>query len=1361
MSYYLGLDMGTNSVGWAVTDSQYHLIRRKGKDLWGVREFEEAKTAADRRTHRISRRRREREKARIALLRYYFDEPIQKVDPDFFQRLANSKYWLEDKDECVREKNAIFNDPDYTDRDYYREYPTIFHLRLELIKNAKPHDVRLVYLALLNMFKHRGHFLNASLSGEDTEVNANVIYLSLKENLNIYTDIQLPKQLTIDEIEQILGDQSYSRTEKSERLCADAGITRKSEPAIFELIRGICGLKVDARKIFSNLKDADEKIEIDFSSTVFEDVADELTDNIGLENMEVVRSMKELYDSGILVGILGKGDGNQEKRYLSTARVESYEKHHSDLQKLKSLVKKYCTESEYNKLFRAKEAGSYSAYVNSCNSGGKLRRNMKRGSDGGKEGFYKTVKSLLKKMPDSDPAVQHIQKEIECSTFMPKQLTGENGVIPNQVHVREMKAILHNAEGYLPFLKEKDGSGLTVSERILKLFSFQIPYYVGPVTNRSKQNNGNGWVVRKESGRVLPWTINKKIDLEKTSEEFIERMVKKCTYLRNEDVLPKSSLEYERFCVLNEINNIKIGGIRISVQLKQDIYRDLFERGKRVTRKQLVSYLRNRALINDEDVISGIDDQIHSALISYGRFKDVFGERLQEDSYKKMAEEIIFWCTVFGDSKAFLKKKLKDNYGERLTEKEIKRITGMKFHDWGKLSKQFLELRGVDKSTGEELSLIRAMWNTNFNLMELLHSSQFTFGPVLAELTERTEAALSTFKLEDLDEYYFSAPVKRMVWQTLKIIRELEDLFGEAPECVFIEMTRSHDEKPRRTKSRGEQFMTLYKDIIKENPEWKTVIQNAEDSGKIRSKKMYLYLTQMGRDMYTGEKISLDHLFESNIYDLDHIYPRQYVKDDNLANNLVLVNKPDNNNKSNDYPLPPNIRSRQHSFWKMLLDHKLITAEKYRRLTGSEPFTDYQMAGFIARQMVETSQGAKGVADILHMVLPGTKIVYAKARNVSDFRQQYKLPKCRIVNDLHHAHDAYLNIVVGNVYDTKFTQDPLHFIQSEYRWDHNKYHYHLGRMFEQDVKRNGKTAWIAPNEQTGKSGTIQTVKQVLEKPSPIFSRMTFVQHGALANETLYGRRKAKPRVYVPLKMNDEKMKDVNKYGGFTSTASAYFFLVEHTKKKRIRTLETVPLAMLKKIKNNSIMLQDYCIHVLHLKDPDIRIPEIKFQSMIKRDGFYYYLSGTTGNRILLRNAVNLFLDTEGMIYAKNIEKYADRQIIDEHITKENNIKLFMELVDKHQNTIFSKRVNNVGNFLADKINAFEALELEEQCKVLYQVFLLTRFGLPTKADLTQIGGKKNAGVMLCSNNISNCNEMKLIQRSASGVEEKQIDLLKV
>lgn len=31
--YYLGLDVGTNSVGWAVTDPEYNVLRFKGNSM--------------------------------------------------------------------------------------------------------------------------------------------------------------------------------------------------------------------------------------------------------------------------------------------------------------------------------------------------------------------------------------------------------------------------------------------------------------------------------------------------------------------------------------------------------------------------------------------------------------------------------------------------------------------------------------------------------------------------------------------------------------------------------------------------------------------------------------------------------------------------------------------------------------------------------------------------------------------------------------------------------------------------------------------------------------------------------------------------------------------------------------------------------------------------------------------------------------------------------------------------------------------------------------------------------------------------------------------------------------------------------
>ena len=165
---YLGLDMGTSSVGWAVTNEEYKLLRAKGKDLWGARLFDEAQTSADRRSHRCARRRIARSRARIGILMDLFADEIEKVDLGFYHRLEQSKYHKEDRDESNQQKYAIFSGKTFNDATYYKQYPTIFHLRKALIENKNaPFDVRLVFLAILNMFKHRGNFLNASLDTSD------------------------------------------------------------------------------------------------------------------------------------------------------------------------------------------------------------------------------------------------------------------------------------------------------------------------------------------------------------------------------------------------------------------------------------------------------------------------------------------------------------------------------------------------------------------------------------------------------------------------------------------------------------------------------------------------------------------------------------------------------------------------------------------------------------------------------------------------------------------------------------------------------------------------------------------------------------------------------------------------------------------------------------------------------------------------------------------------------------------------------------------------------------------------------------------------------------------------------------------
>lgn len=294
--YYLGLDMGTNSVGWAATDPGYRLLKAKGKDLWGIREFNEASGAVERRTHRISRRRRQREQVRIGILKDYFHDAICEVDPGFFQRLENSKYHEEDKDVEVRYKNNIFNDSNYTDKDYFNEYPTIYHLRNELISSTEKHDVRLVFLALLNMFKHRGHFLNAGLGENNGESNIDNAYFELTELLSELTEYHLSQDIDCKQIEAILSRRDMSRTHKAEELAGVLHVDLKNKP-YKELIRGLCGLKFNACVVFPDVQSEEvTKLDICLSESTFDEKSDEIANIIGEDYFEIIMAMKEMFD---------------------------------------------------------------------------------------------------------------------------------------------------------------------------------------------------------------------------------------------------------------------------------------------------------------------------------------------------------------------------------------------------------------------------------------------------------------------------------------------------------------------------------------------------------------------------------------------------------------------------------------------------------------------------------------------------------------------------------------------------------------------------------------------------------------------------------------------------------------------------------------------------------------------------------------------------------------------------------------------------------------------------------------------------------------------------------------------------------
>lgn len=829
----------------------------------------------------------------------------------------------------------------------------------------------------------------------------------------------------------------------------------------------------------------------------------------------------------------------------------------------------------------------------------------------------------------------------------------------------------------------------------------------------------------------------------------------------------------------NAINNITVDGERLPVDVLEKIFKQLFlAKTSKVTKKTLERFFRQENISFQN--IGGIDDKINASMKSYNDFRRIFGEDYIQ-LHRDEIENIIRWITLFCDEKKMLVTKIKNTYPQ-ISDDEIKAIKKLKYKDWGRLSATLLNSSTIayeDKAFGELVTIISALRHTNKNFMELLSSyCSYDFIGKIKEFNGSRQSSNGKLTYKDVEELYVSPSVKRSIWQTLTILEEIKKIMGCEPKRIFIEMARSKEES-KRTDSRLKKLQDLYKKCREENIDFmprkdefnalKTQLSSKKEEN-LRSDKLYLYYTQMGRCMYTGERIELASLYDNNLYDIDHIYPRSKTKDDSLSNR-VLVKKQINAAKTDTYPLDAAIRTKMHSFWKLLYDKGFIDERKYERLTRSTQLRDEELAGFISRQLVETRQSTKAVAAILKTAYQNSEVVYVKAGNVSDFRKQFKFVKCREVNDLHHAKDAYLNIVVGNCYHVKFTANPLNFITKNQ--DNRRYSLKPEIFYKFSIKRDGEIAWLG-----GEDGTMATVARTMHKNNILFTRQAVEGKGELFDQQPLKAKGGQ----LPLKAG----LSIEKYGGYNSLTTAYFAVVKSEGKKGAvqLSIEAIPLVY---AKQGEIAVQKYLTEVVQLCKPEIMLPKIKKYSLFKINGFPMHISGRTGNRMLFYGAGQLCLDEADVDYLKKALKYendiAENELViadknSDDIQKQQaqknldyynqkwrigrkvNMHIYDMLLAKSGNNLYKNRPASQTTDLQEQREFFEKLSLANQIHVIGEVLKLFKCA-SASANLKLLDKGNACGVIKVSNNILKFKQCVLINQSPTGVFEQEVDLMKL
>ena len=744
---YLGLNVGTNSIGYAVTDEQYNLLKFNGNDAWGSIVFDAASSNEDRRNHRLARRNLDRRQQRIVWLQEIFAKEISKVDDRFFIRLSESFRWRED----VQDQYVFFNDKEYTDVQYMKENPTIHHLICELMDNKAPHDVRLVYLACAWLIAHRGHFLNnLNVEKLDEIMDISSVYQNF---INYFTENGYKRpwgEIDVSALAEALKRRSgvTAKTKELLKILLNGKKPEKSGTEEFpfsqdSIIRLLAGGQCKLKDVFCK----EEYLDLgSISLDMDEDKFGEISGSIG-EDYDLLMALRGLYDWSVLADLL-----NGHSKTISAAKVQMYEQHKEDLRVLKYFMHKYLP-GKYNEVFRKAKADNYVAYTGHMDKETASQLKKKANVEDFSRYIQKLVRSINPEEKDQQ-TYQDMCERLELKCFLPKQRSTNNRVIPHQLYEYELIRILKNASLYLPFLNEVR-NGVSEIDKVVSIFRYKLPYYVGPLNEESSF----AWISRKQ-GKITPWNFKDMVDEDTSENVFIRRMTNKCTYLPGEDVLPKDSLCYQKFMVLNELNNLKIDGRKVPVEVKQGIYHELFEKKKKVRRKDIEEYLisNNYLAKGSTELISGIDEQVHSCLSSYSAFRNLLSrEILSENDVEKIIER-----ASYAEDKSRVKKWLRKEYPD-LSQDDVRYITKIKIKEFGKLSRTFLtELKGCNKQDGEMTTILRIMWETNDNLMEIL-SDKYTFREAVEAFTQEYYTGKKKSLKERLDEMSVSNSVRRPV----------------------------------------------------------------------------------------------------------------------------------------------------------------------------------------------------------------------------------------------------------------------------------------------------------------------------------------------------------------------------------------------------------------------------------------------------------------------------------------------------------------------------------------------------------------------------------------------------------------------
>lgn len=595
-------------------------------------------------------------------------------------------------------------------------------------------------------------------------------------------------------------------------------------------------------------------------------------------------------------------------------------------------------------------------------------------------------------------------------------------------YVKEIRTMLNTQKQYYSFITE------SFIDDFVDLFKRKREYYIGPGNEKSRTDYGVYTTRIDEKGKYI------------TDDNIFSKLVGKCSiynkyngYMEDEFRASASSYSAELYNLLNDLNNLRVNGEKLSKSERETIIKQVKE-ADALGDKNIENIFRD-ATGKKDGIITGarIDkdgNNIYHKFECYRKLKkflsnsnlDIISLQKDIDAYNKIMDIL----TINTERDAIIKG-LKESKGLKTKEEdgielnltddmilklsEFRNKNGSLFTKWHSFSYKILK------------QLIPMMLETGNEQMTCLEE----IGVMKHNHNTLSDRAILSKKI--ITSEIYNPVVVRSARVSIDILNALIKKYGY-PEKVVVEMPRdkNQDEEKKRIKNeqtKNEKELAKILDIIKRDYGINLELGDKYfKNQKSLTLKLKLWNEQNHKCVYSGKSIDINDLLNDyKKFEIDHIIPLSISFDDSRQNK-VLVYRTENQLKGQrtpyEYISSGEGKVRIDEYLKLVkeiygADKSL--KRKYQNLIYNEDISKKIIRdGFIERNLNDTRYASRvflnGVHDFFRAKGVDTKVKVIKGTFTHQMRVGLGINKDRDESFAHHAIDASLICYAQMGYDT-------------------------------------------------------------------------------------------------------------------------------------------------------------------------------------------------------------------------------------------------------------------------------------------------------------------------------------------------------